>query len=164
MSEFTFKSIQREFPEQLLQKSFIWIWNADKVPPHIGISTGKDYFSLTYRKSEQLLTASMLKKAKRSAIPLILVEIPQELIRLEIAAVFSKYERASGGITCMYPIREVMQLEQVSQLADLLVYLESKALIQGVNGLNLPEGYTGIPDYSMEDILKRIQVLNGKNE
>ncbi|WP_343633547.1 hypothetical protein [Fluviicola sp.] len=160
MSEFTFKNIRREFPEHILQKSFIWIWNADKVPPHIGISTGKDYYSLTYRKSEQLLTASMLKKAKRSAIPLILVEIPQELIRLEIAAIFSKYERASGGITCMYPIRETMQLEHVSQLADLLVYLESKALIQGVNGVNLPEGYTGIPDYSMEDILKRIETLN----
>jgi hypothetical protein len=31
-----------------------------------------------------------------------------------------------------------------------------------VSGLNLPENYKGIPDYSMEDILKRIQVLNRK--
>lgn len=162
MSEFDFKFIHRELPDQLLQKTFIWIWNADKVPPHIGISTGKDYYSLTYRKSEHLLTASMLKKAKRSAVPVVLVEIPRELIRNEIFSVFSKYERTSGEITCIYPIREVMQLEEMNQLSDLLVYLESKDLIRAVNGLNLPEGYKGIPDYSMEDILKRIQILNTK--
>jgi hypothetical protein len=162
MSEFEFKVIRRELPEQLLQKTVIWIWNADKVPPHIGISTGKEYYSLTYRKSEHLLTASMLKKAKRSVVPLVLVEIPGELIRDEIVSVFSKYERASGEITCIYPIREVMQLEGINQLSDLLLYLESKDLIRSVNGLNLPENYKGIPDYSMEDILKRIQILNTK--
>ena len=162
MSKFDFNFIYKELPDQLLQKTVIWIWNADKVPPHIGISTGKEYYSLTYRKSEHLLTASMLKKAKRSVVPLVLVEIPGELIRDEIVSVFSKYERASGEITCIYPIREVMQLEGINQLSDLLLYLESKDLIRAVNGLNLPENYKGIPDYSMEDILKRIQILNTK--
>ena len=161
MSEFDFKSIRRELPEQLLQKSFIWIWNADKVPPHIGISVEKEYFSLTYRKSEHLLTASMLKKAKRSMVPLVLVEIPKQVILFDLEGVFSKYQRAIDGITCLHPIRESMNLDRkVYQLSDLLVYLESKELIKGVNGLNLPEGYKGIPDYSMEDILKRISQLN----
>ena len=160
MSEFDFKSIHRELPEQLLQKSVLWIWNADKIPPHIGISVEKEYFSLTYRKSERLLTASMLKKAKRSLVPLVLVEIPKELVSEEIAAVFSKYERAISDVTCLHPIREVMKLEQVSQLADLLSCLETGNLIKSVNGLNLPEDYKGIPDYSMEDILKRISQLN----
>jgi hypothetical protein len=163
MSEFEFKSICAELPEQLLQKSFLWIWNADKIPPHIGISVEKEYFSLTYRKSEHLLTASMLKKAKRSMVPLVLVEIPKDLIQRDLATFFSKYERASGEITCMYPIREVLNLDQVSQLVDLLVYLESKQFIHGVNGLNLPEDYKGIPDYSMEDILSRIELLNRKS-
>lgn len=162
MSEFTFKHIYRELPDQLLQKTFIWIWNADKVPPHIGISAGKEYYSLTYRKSEHLLTASMLKKAKRSGVPLVLVGIPNEMVLFNLEAVFSKYERAIDGITCLHPIRESMNLDRrVNQLSDLLVYLESKNLIRGVNGLNLPEDYKGIPDYSIEDILKRIQALNG---
>lgn len=163
MSEFDFKTICREVPEQLLRKSFIWIWNADKIPPHIGISNGKDYFSLTYRKSEHLLTSSMLKKARRSLIPLVLAEVPPEVILFDLEAVFSKYDRAIEGITCLHPIRESMNLDRrVNQLSDLLVYLESKDLIIGVNGLNLPEDYTGIPDYSMEDILKRIRILNTK--
>lgn len=163
MSEFDFKTICREVPEQLLRKSFIWIWNADKIPPHIGISNGKDYFSLTYRKSEHLLTSSMLKKARRSLIPLVLAEVPPEVILFDLEAVFSKYDRAIEGITCLHPIRESMNLDRrVNQLSDLLVYLESKDLIIGVNGLNLPENYTGIPDYSMEDILKRIRILNTK--
>jgi hypothetical protein len=161
MSGFDFKSIHREFPEQLLQKTVIWIWNADKIPPHIGISIEKDYFSLTYRKSEHLLTASMLKKAKRSAIPLVLVEIPNEVIQVDPASTFLKYNRAVDGITCLQPIREVMQLDQVNQLADLLNHLESKNSITQVNGLNLPENYKGIPDYSMEEILERIKALNG---
>lgn len=162
MSEFNFKTIHPEFPEQMLHKSFIWIWNADKVPPHIGISSGKDYFSLTYRKSEHLLTTSMIKKAKRSLIPLVLVEIPIEVLKSDLPVVFSKYERASGEITCMYPIREVMQLEGVNQLASLLTYLDSEGLILQVSGLNLPKDYKGIPDYSIEDVLKRIRILNGK--
>lgn len=162
MSEFNFEAIQAGFPENLNQKTIIWIWNADKIPPHIGISIGKDYFSLTYRKSEHLLTASMLKKAKRSVIPLVLVEIPGELVQLDPVTVFSKYERAVDGITCLQPIREVMRLgESINQLTDLLIYLESNKLIVQVNGVNLPEGYVGIPDYSMEEILDRIKLLNG---
>lgn len=161
MSEFNFEAIQAGFPENLNQKTMIWIWNANKIPPHIGISVGKDYFSLTYRKSEHLLTASMLKKAKRSAIPLVLVEIPGGSVQLDPVTVFSKYERAIDGITCLRPIREAMRLgEDVNQLADLLNYLESNKLIDQVNGVNLPEGYVGIPDYSMEDILDRIKLLN----
>lgn len=161
MSEFNFEAIQAGFPENLNQKTMIWIWNANKIPPHIGISVGKDYFSLTYRKSEHLLTASMLKKAKRSAIPLVLVEIPGGSVQLDPVTVFSKYERAIDGITCLRPIREAMRLgEDVNQLADLLNYLESNKLIVQVNGVNLPEGYVGIPDYSMEDILDRIKLLN----
>lgn len=163
MSKFDFESIHRELPEQILQKTFIWIWNADKVPPHIGISIGKDYYSLTYRKSEHLLTTSMLKKARRSAIPLVLVEIPMEVIQKNAATTFSKYDRAVDGITCLQPIRELMGLEEkVNQLASLLTYLVSKNLLLHVNGLNLPENYTGIPDYSMEEILKRIRSLNGE--
>ncbi len=160
MSKFDFKFIHRELPEYMLQKTFIWIWNADKIPPHIGISTGKDYYSLSYRKSEHLLTASMLKKAKRVAIPLVLVEIPKEMIRKDTTMIFSGYHRATDGITCLHPIREVMQLDQVNQLADLLIHLESQNLITQVNGLNLPENYRGIPAYSMEDILERIFQLN----
>ena len=161
MSEFNFKAIQAGFPENLNQKTIIWIWNADKIPPHIGISIEKDYFSLTYRKSEYLLTASMQKKAKKSAIPLVLVEIPKGPVQLDPITVFSKYERAIDGITCLRPIREVMRLgESINQLADLLIHLESNKLIVQVNGVNLPEGYVGIPDYSMEEILDRIKLLN----
>ncbi len=164
MSEFDFKFIHKELPEQLLHKSFLWIWNADKIPPHIGISRGKDYFSLTYRKSERLQTASMLKKAKRSLIPLVLVEIPENILVSDLGSVFLKYDRAIGDVTCLKPIKEVMQIgNRVNQLADLLNYLDSNGLIVSVNGLNLPEEYKGIPDYSMEDILKRIEILNEKS-
>lgn len=160
MSEFNFESILTGFPEQLLQKTCIWIWNADKIPPHIGISIDKDYFSLTYRKSEHLLTFSMVKKAKRSAIPLVLVEVPQKVIRKNPSVVFSNYDRAVDGVTCLHPIREVMGLDGVSQLVILLNHLESENLITQVNGVHLPEGYNGIPDYSMNDILNRIKELN----
>lgn len=161
MSEYVFQSIRHELPEYLLQKTVLWIWNADKIPPHIGISSGKDYFSLTYRKSEKLLTVSMLKKAKRSLIPLVLVEIPAETVVQDLNQVFSSYNRAVDGVTCMHPIREVMQVEeQVHQLVDLLIYLETHGMIRAVNGINLPLGYRGIPDYSMEDILSRIASLN----
>lgn len=161
MSEFLFESIQDGFPEQLTQKHILWIWNADKIPPHIGISSGKDYFSLTYRKSEHLQVLSMVKRGRRSNIPLVLVEFSASLTGEELAEVFSRYERAVDGVTCLRPIREVLNAD-VNQLADLLIFLKTEQLIVGVNGLNLPEGYAGIADYSMEDILNRIRFLNGK--
>lgn len=163
MSEFDFKRIHRELPENLLQKTLIWIWNADKVPPHIGISAGKDYFSLTYRKSEHLQTSSMLKKVKRSAVSLVFVEIPSETVKQDLPAVFKSYDRAKDEVTCLHPIREALLLgHEIIQLTDLLNYLQSEELILHVNGVNLPEEYKGIPDYSMDDILKRIEALNGE--
>ncbi|MDR0802594.1 hypothetical protein [Fluviicola sp.] len=161
MSEFHFESIREGFPEQLTQKKALWIWNADKIPPHIGISLGKEYFSLTYRKSEYLQVVSMVKRAKRSKIPLVLVEFSAELTSGELTRVFSKYERAIDGITCLHPIREVLRLDaHANQLADLLTLLKSNDRINRVHGLNLPEVYTGIPDYSVKDILNWIYFLN----
>lgn len=161
MSEFRFESIREGFPEQLTHKKLLWIWNADKIPPHIGISLGKEYFSLTYRKSERLQVVSMVKRARRSNVPLVLVEFSAELTSDDLVRVFSMYERAIDGITCLRPIREALGLEtKVNQLADLLILLKSGAWIEQVYGLNLLEGYAGIPDYSMEDILNRIDFLD----
>ena len=163
MSKFDFETILHEVPSKWSERSFIWIWNADKIPPHVGISVGRDYFSLTYKKAEHLQVSSMLKKAKRANIPLVFVAVRNQLDVLEVERCFFQYQRANKHTTCLFPIKQVFHLgEQVKQLADLLLHLHENEAISAVYGLNLPADYQGISDYSIGDIQKRIQELISK--
>jgi hypothetical protein len=126
MAGFHFKSIIREWPTKMTTSNWLWIWNADKTPPHIGISVRKDYFSLTYKMAEFKQTLSMIKKAKRSAIPLLLIQIDDELIHEDPTTSFQQYSNAKvGGPTCLTPIKQLLgEGEDVKQLAELLLTIE----------------------------------------
>ena len=72
MPAFDFSEIQHSWPPKMVRGTYLWIWNADKIPPHIGISRGQNYFSLTVRGSEvQKSVIAMVRKARRVEIPLV---------------------------------------------------------------------------------------------
>lgn len=163
MSKFDFETIIHELPSKWTERNFLWIWNADKIPPHVGLSVGKDYFSLTYKKSEHLQVSSMLKKAKRSSIPLVLVAFMEPVELTETSKIFMSYNRATPETTCLFPIKDVFQMNQdVKQLSDLLTNLKLSDRILDVYGVNLPNDYHGLAAYSLDDIQKRIDLLRSK--
>lgn len=160
MSKFDFESIIHEVPTKWSERNYIWIWNDDKIPPHVGLSVGRTYFSLTYKKAECLQVYSMLKKAKRAQIPLVLVAVKNQVDVMEVERCFFNHQAADENTSCLYPIKEVFGLgKDVKQLSDLLRYLKQKNAISSVFALNLAKDYTGIPDYSINDIQKRIHEL-----
>lgn len=167
MPDFQFNTIQLGAPNHLNTSVFIWIWNADKIPPHIGISMAGKYFSLTYKECQlNKSVVAMLNKAKRSKIPLVWVEIDSKAfdnltLNTNPVACFSRYQRAEvGGATCLTPIKDLFQKgNETQQLAHLLADFKQNNQLKAIFGLHLNEGYSGLPDYSPIDIQKRIEEL-----
>lgn len=166
MVGFSFPVIHREWPAKLSSSQWLWIWNADKIPPHIGISVGKDYFSLTYKEVERKQTTSMVAKAKRSQIPLLLVRLTQNLTSEAVQAEFSNYKKAEvGGPTCLFPIRELVGAqESVQQLAQLLDFLSTQQGELEVFGVHLKQDFRGLTPYSVDQIMKRINELHAAKQ
>ena len=163
MAGFKFHSPVFEWPEKIAAGTYLWIWNADKVPPHIGISRGQNYFSLTYRNCEiQKSVSGMVRKAKRAEIPLVLVAINDWEFTRDFTSVYQQYESAkAGGPTCLYPIKELFGFQStVNQLADLLTEIENRQQLKQVFALNLKTDFRAIPDYSVEEIMARIELLH----
>lgn len=163
MSKFRFKNLQFSWPTNLTSACYIWIWHPDRIPPHIGFSHEKNYYSLTYKASEKKLTSSMIRKAKRSQIPLLLVYIPNTFIKQEPEISFGQFDRAKlDGATCLTPIKLLNPLtEKVSQLADFLTVLESQHAQLQVFALHLESSYSELPHYTVSQIMDRINELNG---
>lgn len=163
MADYLFREILREKPDfSNRDHTFIWVWNADKIPPHLGFSFENNYYSLTFKERELKPVSGVLRKATRSKIPLLFVEIPGSWEETEIRNAFQLFERAEAGkSTCLSPIREVLGLnETIQQLAHLLTELDRQGIPFRVFALHLDQSYVLLPDYTVDDIVSRIQGLN----
>jgi hypothetical protein len=162
MLGYKFQDLKRDWPQKLQSSNWLWIWNADKIPPHLGMSVGKEYFSLTYREVEHKLTSSMITKAKRSQIPLLLMRLPAAIDPLKVQQVFLSFDKAVvGGPTCLHPIRELLGApEWVQQLAHLLGFIAKEQGTLEVFAVHLGEEFAELPKYSVDQIMKRIDELH----
>jgi hypothetical protein len=164
MSDFKFTHIGELSNLDLLKNGFyLWIWYADKIPPHIGCSLNGFYYSLKVNgKDDGLLVEKVLNIVEKKKILTLFVPIDKIVNSAEIKAVFAHYKQArSGTSTCLTPIVNLLGLEvlKIRQLSDLLKYLESENILGKVFGLNLTEGYQGIPSYGADDIQNRLRNL-----
>ena len=161
MSSFPFHTILKNLPTDWNSKKHLWIWNPDKIPPHIGISDGDNYFSLTFRGIEQLHVPEILKKANRSKTPFLVIELEQTSFQTDFSQIFNQFEKAKvNGPTCLYPIKAICgSSNRVNQLSDLLVEIQQNQQKWTVYGAHLPLGYSEIPAYSVADIMIRIDEL-----
>lgn len=164
MSQFDFGHVETKFPSFNQYKSFIWIWNADKIPPHIGFSVGEHYMSLTYKKVESALVQSMVRKIKRTKIPVVFVELNDEYSVDEMKQVMSGFDKASLKATCLAPVKRLLKGDStINKLADLLHYLSNDKRIEAFYGVNLPLNYQFLPNYTLDDIFLRISELSSEN-
>ncbi len=164
MSEFKFAEITPFSDQALLKDGFyLWIWYADKIPPHIGCSVNGCYYSLKVNgKDDALQIENVLKIIEKKKTLTLFVSLENSFDDLMVRAVFNQYKHAQSGIsTCLTPIVRLLGLQDqlISQLSELLKYLESENILGKVFGLNLTEGYQGIPAYGTEDIQNRLRNL-----
>lgn len=169
MSSFGFDNIQSIEDKSILHKGFyIWVWHADKIPPHIGCSLNGSYYSLKVNgKDSSLNYEKVLQLIEVKKIPTLLINVLHEIDLLNLVEKFDDFQRAqSTSNTCLSPITAVLSCEsEVFQLSDLLKYLNDRNQLGTVFGLNLGDGYSCLPEYTIEDIDNRLRKLeNAKIE
>ena len=140
--------------------TYIWVIHADKIPPHLGISSDGMFFSLKVTGVDFDLPADrLLKTLDRKWIPLLIIETDSISVK-DLRIVYSHYESAKdGGNTCLSPIKEVFDLEKVNTIHELLKELKGKSKVKGVYGKNLPCHYKGIPEYELDAVNERLRKL-----
>ena len=140
--------------------TYIWVIHADKIPPHLGISSDGMFFSLKVTGVDFDLPADrLLKTFDRKWIPLLIIETDSISVK-DLRIVYSHYESAKdGGNTCLSPIKEVFDLEKVNAIHELLKDLKGKSKVKGVYGKNLPCHYKGIPQYELDAVNERLRKL-----
>ena len=140
--------------------TYIWVIHADKIPPHLGISSDGMFFSLKVTGVDFDLPADrLLKTLDRKWIPLLIIETDSISVK-DLRIVYSHYESAKdGGNTCLSPIKEVFDLEKVNTIHELLKDLKGKSKVKGVYGKNLPCHYKGIPEYELDAVNERLRKL-----
>src|SRR5574343_30024 len=95
MYSFEFSSLQSLSQATLLEKDFfIWIWYADKIPPHIGCSINGFYFSLKVNgKDNGISVSKAFQVIQKKAIPSVFVKVKTELNQSEVELAYESYNQ-----------------------------------------------------------------------
>jgi hypothetical protein len=149
-----------DFPKH---KGLLYIFHANKVPPHIGWSQSNKFYSLKATGIDLgLNTFKINHMILKKQIPTLIVVLRNFSTQLDQTnKVFSSYGNSlEDGKTCLNPIDEVLfkqvQHEKIGDLLQTLLDYEMNLVFYGVN---LSKSFQGIYNYSRSDIEKRITQL-----
>jgi uncharacterized protein YfaS (alpha-2-macroglobulin family) len=159
VSNYTFKHIGQS-SEIDFSKSVIWVMYADKIPPHIGFSSNNSFFSLKVSgKDEGLNANNVLELIQRKRIPTLLIQLMDFYSLEDVKSEYDSFKSAVfGSITCLNPIRNILNQPEATQLSDLLNRIEDN--IQRIGSLNLSDNYKALPSYSPKEIHSYIKQLS----
>jgi len=161
MSSFIFPTIITGEIPNFTTSTFIWIWHADKIPPHIGVSSQNKYFSLKVSgKDDGIDCNSVWDLANKKKIPMVLVELNRKVDLSLIKEEFGRYDVAlPNKNTCLTPIGSIFDVE-CRQLSELLNKLNKKKALISCFGINLPLNYSQLANYTPDDINARLKLLS----
>jgi hypothetical protein len=140
----------------------LWVWHADKIPPHIGFSINGAYYSLKVKgKDSGIPVERIVDLIAKKGCSTLVFELKLSLTKNQVDIVFSRYDKAaSDTATCLTPIKEIIDENmEVEKLADLLHILSQNHALGKVFSLNLDDDYQGIPAYSKREIENRLNEL-----
>lgn len=148
-----------DFNQVDFNKPVIWVLNATKTPPHIGLSIENKYFSLKANgKDESIDIKNIIDLVDRKQIPTLFIELDLHLSLNEVEKSYQKFNKAGENqSTCLSPISQLVDASSARQLSELLQQIDGK--ITRVAGLNLPQDYQALPSYSIETIHQHIEDL-----
>lgn len=145
---------------ELTSGFFLWVWHADKIPPHIGVSQGGQYYSLKSNgKDSGLPVGKVIDILAKKKIPSLLVHC--DLKVESIQGYFKDYKSADGiDITCLSPVIDLVFNEDRKITLHVLLdnlFLDNK--IKSIYAVHLSEDYKGLEEYDREVINQRIKNL-----
>lgn len=140
---------------------FLVILHADKIPPHIGILyDGKFYSQKVSGKDFGVKLEHLSKLLLTKSIPTLFYKL-KNIPAGKVEAIFEKIPaEIKDNETCLNPINEVLVSDEKFYIvSELINYLTINEEISELYGLNLPENFVAIPEYTKEQVDKRIAYL-----
>lgn len=165
MYSYTFESIQNLNNQNILQNgTFLWIIQAHRIPPHIGISSNGKYYSIKATGKDLAIDYKSLLKvinAKNKLVVLVeLTDLNHDFDSLLYSKFHELQEINSEFVSCLSPINSlIFPNKNHKTVSDLLKSLKANGRIGAIYGLNLTEDFIGIPLYGEKDIQERIEKL-----
>lgn len=140
---------------------FLWVIHADKIPPHIGLSSGQSFFSLKANgKDIALAVDRLISVLRKKNIATLLYEVDSEVVINTPEETFAKYTTTiPGEITCLEPLKDFVGDTNATWIKELLQNLEVRGALGRCYGWQLPENFVGISEYRPQDIHKRLSLL-----
>jgi len=145
-----------------LNRLILWVWYADKIPPHVGVSFNFKYFSLKATGKDELIELDgVLNLLNKKKITTLGFELLMDSSLQKIENVYSNYSTTiPNDVTCLNPIKEILDVFEVTKLRELLSALNDKSQINKVIGFNVDESFKGIVNYNVNDIHSRLKKLD----
>ncbi|MDG1476401.1 MAG: hypothetical protein P8Q14_04590 [Vicingaceae bacterium] len=171
-------NITATITEEKLQKgTFIFIYRASRIPPHIGVITNGLLYDITsVGPNTNLKVADFYKTSVKRKMEVLFVELKgSDLTTNEIILEkVKKYWKVTADTSCLAPVKDFLQewkninLAQATFLFDLLPILEGENLVAGVYELNLQPKIKNnvfkLIKYSQADIQDCIAALGRKEK
>lgn len=162
MSPFSLDNFQVIDSQKVEKGIFLWISHADKIPPHIGISSNGNYFSLKVKGKDDTSCETILRTIHLKKVPCLILQLDDTSFDSKrFLTVKNEYTTINQEVkTCLIPILDLFQIkEKAFILYDFLTYLQEKNQIIGYFTLNLPANFKGIKKYSLEDVTIHLDKL-----
>lgn len=141
--------------------NYLWVLHADKIPPHVGVSSHGKYFSLKYNgKDENLSLEHVIQLIERKSIKSLAIRLNNDYSLEQLNNVFLEFDKTvPNETTCLAPIERLLERPKFEKLVFLLNDLESLGELGKIIGFHLDKSFAGIPFYTEADIHKRLQFL-----
>ncbi len=142
-------------------RSYLYIFHAHKIPPHLGLIVNNLFYSLKANGVDFGLSNHKINALlNRKEISTLVVEIDIDIDQ-QVEKVFNAYgDNIAEGRTCLNPISEFLfGHSKHSKVGELLKDLQDMNAIRALYGFYLPDNFNGIFNYSEEDINARIKNL-----
>lgn len=173
---FVFENLQ-PLLETLPAGLYLVLLKTDKIPPHLGMITGNNWFTLDVKGVTAGTDADrLLQSLRRKNIASVFVKLAwprglqQEPMNQLLREKFTAYPALGDNEhTCVSPIRDVLahiynpELASCDFVFELLQYVADKNLIVETYQLAHPELRWEMPGYGMDDVRKGIAEARIKN-
>lgn len=162
MFDFVFEHIVDDDGSLIIEEGvYIWVFHADKVPPHIGISQDQSFYSLKSSGVDLgLNTSKVLWLLRNKRIPSFLIHLKDSSIKNEIPKVFQSFNKTEAGkVTCLSPIKVILDMLSPQKLSELLAEMDMQGNILKVIRINGDSSLRGIRAYDPEKITERLMSL-----
>lgn len=158
------EAINIEQLDILKKGSYLWVWDGNASPPHIGLSVEGQYYSLRFTKKDHQPIEEALEKVKRLPISFLWIEVDSSAIVLHPNDAFEPYSSClDQNVSCLQPILDTFQIPDKSYiLKDLLEYLNRNKQILNVFSHRLPASWRGLSAYTNQDVQANLEAAKSK--